>query len=108
MKRRIGTLHSCIGESSLEHSTGERNGGQGSGRTWLDSAKCDLAAHPFDDARFDAVITVYVYHLVGDRARAMDESLRVLKRPGVLLNGYDHHDDGGRTAPDRPVRPTGV
>ncbi|HZS91946.1 MAG TPA: methyltransferase domain-containing protein [Chloroflexota bacterium] len=49
----------------------------------------DITDLPFPDASFDAVISVHVLHLVSDRARAIGESVRVLARPGTLLNGRD-------------------
>lgn len=52
----------------------------------------DITALPFPDRNFDAVITVHVFHLVSDRAAAIAESVRVLARPGVALNGYDDEE----------------
>jgi SAM-dependent methyltransferase len=49
----------------------------------------DITNLPFPDASFDAVIAVHVFHLVADRVRAISESVRVLARPGILLNGRD-------------------
>src|SRR5205814_5035924 len=53
----------------------------------------DITALPFADRSFDVVLTVHVYHLVSDRARAIAEGVRVLARPGVALNGRDDHVD---------------
>src|SRR5438270_2060518 len=54
----------------------------------------DITALPFADRSFDVVLTVHVYHLVSDRARAIAEGVRVLARPGVMLNGRDDTGDG--------------
>src|SRR5437868_13070433 len=53
----------------------------------------DITALPFADRSFDVVLTVHVLHLVADRARAIDEGVRVLARPGVALNGRDDYAD---------------
>ncbi len=53
----------------------------------------DITELPFADRSFDVVITVHVYHLIADRARAIAEGVRVLDRPGVALNGRDDEVD---------------
>ncbi len=53
----------------------------------------DVTALPFADRSFDVVLTVHVYHLVDERARAIAEGVRVLARPGVILNGRDDSSD---------------
>lgn len=63
----------------------------------------DITALPFPDRSFDAVITVHVYHLVADRAATIAESVRVLARPGVALNGYDD-EEGLPEEPDAAWR----
>lgn len=48
----------------------------------------DARALPFDDASFDAVLSHWVVHNIdsaADRARALDEMLRVLRPAGVLV-----------------------
>jgi ubiquinone/menaquinone biosynthesis C-methylase UbiE len=49
----------------------------------------DVTNMPFADGSFDIVLAVHVYHLVSDRRRAIAESVRVLKRPGVALNCHE-------------------
>jgi ubiquinone/menaquinone biosynthesis C-methylase UbiE len=51
----------------------------------------DMAALPFKDASFDAVIAVHVFHLVPEWKRAIDEALRVTRAAGALLIGQDVH-----------------
>ena len=61
----------------------------------------DITALPFADRSFDVVITVHVFHLIADRATAIAESVRVLDRPGIALNGRDDEvgmPDGEATA----------
>ncbi len=57
----------------------------------------DARALPFDDRCFDVVLSHWVIHNLpdpGDRARALEEMLRVLKKGGVLvLADIAYHDD---------------
>ena len=53
----------------------------------------DATSLPFPDASFDIVISVHVLHLLAERERAIAESVRVLARPGVALNGRDEAPD---------------
>jgi ubiquinone/menaquinone biosynthesis C-methylase UbiE len=66
----------------------------------------DITALPFADRRFDVVMTVHVYHLVADRLRAMAEGVRVLARPGVVLNGRDDIVDGDHHGTDAALAAT--
>lgn len=54
---------------------------------------------PFDDGSFDAVFSSFVFQLVPNRARALDEARRIL-RPGGLLAYVSWLHDGGRFRPD--------
>lgn len=49
----------------------------------------DSTALPFDDASFDAVLSVHLLHLIPDWQRAVDDSLRVLAPGGVWLRGSE-------------------
>lgn len=50
--------------------------------------RADATALPFDDGRFDLVLSFAMLHHVGDWERAVGEAVRVL-RPGGRLVGYD-------------------
>ena len=54
----------------------------------------DMTALPFEDGRFDAAVGVHVLHLVPEWRRALDETLRVIRRGGALLIGQDVHGGG--------------
>ncbi len=49
----------------------------------------DMTALPFGDGTFDATVAVHVLHLVSEWRRALDEALRVTRRGGALLLGWD-------------------
>ncbi len=51
--------------------------------------QADIAALPFEDSTFDAIIVVHVLHLVADWQRAVREARRVLRLGGWLLLGHD-------------------
>jgi SAM-dependent methyltransferase len=53
--------------------------------------QADAAQLPFDDDRFDLVLSFAMLHHVGDWQRAVREALRVL-RPGGRFVGYDALD----------------
>jgi SAM-dependent methyltransferase len=49
----------------------------------------DAARLPLAAGSFDAVISVHVFHLLGDWLSALAEVRRVLRAGGVFLNGYE-------------------
>ena len=65
-------------------------------RAWgrLTLRMADMTALPFDDGAFDAAVGVHVLHLVPEWRRALDETLRVIRRGGALLIGQDVHGGG--------------
>lgn len=63
----------------------------------------DVAALPFPDATFDAVVAVHIFHLIDRWSQAIDEAQRVLKAGGVLLHGRNHRS---RTSPAWMLRQT--
>lgn len=52
-------------------------------------ARADAAWLPFADARFDAVLSVHVFHLIAHWRAALHEVRRMLRPGGVFLTGYD-------------------
>lgn len=62
-------------------------GGESWGRLSFELA--DMTALPFADGTFDATVAVHVLHLVPAWKRALDEALRVTRRGGALLLGWD-------------------
>jgi ubiquinone/menaquinone biosynthesis C-methylase UbiE len=50
-------------------------------------ARADATRLPFANAVFDVILAVHVYHLIAGWQMALQESLRVRKRGGVLLYG---------------------
>ncbi len=51
----------------------------------------DITALPFPDAAFDVAVAVHIFHLVSPWETALDEVVRVLRRPAVfLLCGNEH------------------
>lgn len=51
--------------------------------------EADAAHLPFAPGRFDAAISVHVFHLIAGWRESLDEVRRVLKPGGVLLSGYE-------------------
>jgi SAM-dependent methyltransferase len=49
----------------------------------------DVAALPFASGRFDAALSVHVFHLLADWRTALVETKRILKPGGVFLTGYE-------------------
>ncbi len=66
---------------------------------FVDSAKratmrlvmSDVTKLPFQNASFDVVIAVHVFHLVDGWEQAIEEILRVLRPGGLFLQGWDEH-----------------
>jgi ubiquinone/menaquinone biosynthesis C-methylase UbiE len=52
-------------------------------------AIADMTALPFQDASFDAVIAIHVFHLVPDWQKALREVARVLRPGGVLVRCWE-------------------
>jgi SAM-dependent methyltransferase len=51
--------------------------------------RAEAAQLPFASGRFDAVISVHVFHLIADWRGALAEVRRMLKPEGVFLTGYE-------------------
>jgi SAM-dependent methyltransferase len=60
--------------------------------------RANVAALPFRDESFDALVAVHIFHLIDRWQDAMDEARRVLRPGGLLLAGTSHHapDSGAR------------
>jgi SAM-dependent methyltransferase len=64
----------------------------------VETAACDAAALPFDDASFDLVLGHAVLHHLPELERAFAEFLRVLRPGGVLLFAGEPSRHGDRLA----------
>ena len=51
--------------------------------------EADAERLPLASGRFDAVVSVHVFHLIAHWRRALAEARRSLKHDGILLIGYD-------------------
>lgn len=51
--------------------------------------EADAARLPFAPGRFDAVLSVHVFHLIADWQSALAEARRVLKPDGIFLTGHE-------------------
>ena len=55
--------------------------------------QADASQLPFPDHTFDAALTTHVLHLTGPWREALREFQRVIKRGGVYINAWHHHQD---------------
>lgn len=76
-------------ERLREKYAAERSARDGASWGRLTVELADMTALPFADGAFDATVAVHVLHLVPAWQRALDEALRVTRRGGALLLGWD-------------------
>lgn len=69
----------------------------------VDPQLADVAALPFEDGRFDLVVSFTGLHCFPDPARAVVEMVRVLRPGGVLTGSAVLNDAGRRYEPMRQV-----